>query len=177
VLLERGRLKYDGGIHDAISRYLESTRGVGLNAEALKHRPLAPTSIKLSSEGRDRLAIGKPLEAAITIEARRDMSFQVAFLVSDVMGSELFWLYPFERDFSMKEGQSKTFRFALDKLDLFPGSYWAGLWLGKGGWMDEFLYDRQLLRFNVEDNPGVRYFPNFRTASVKVHKDFHFEEG
>lgn len=176
VLLERGQLRFDGKVHDAISRYLESTRAAGLRADAFPGRPLAPVSIKLTSGRGERLAIGKPLEAEVEIEARRDMSFQMAFLVSDVMGAELHWLYPFDRDLTMKEGQRKRFRFQLDKLDLYPGSYWGGLWLGRGGWMDEFLYDRQLQRFNVEDNPDVRYFPNFRTASVKVYKDFRFEE-
>lgn len=176
LLLERGRLSFDGKIHDAISRYLESTRSAGISREAFAGRPLAPVEIRLRSEGGERLAIGKPFEAEVELEARQDMSFQMAFLVSDVMGSELHWLYPFERDLTLRKGEKKRYRFALDSLDLFPGSYWGGLWLGKGGWMDEFLYDRQLYRFNVEDNPAVKYFPNFRTASVKVHKDFRFTE-
>jgi lipopolysaccharide transport system ATP-binding protein len=176
LLLEGGRLTYDGPIHDAIARYLESTRTRGVEAKTFVGKKIWPERIALRSRGSERLGIGAPLEVEVDLKARDDMSFQVAFLVTDVMGSELFWLYPFDRDLKIKAGEVKQLRWNLKDLNLYPGTYWAGLWIGKGGWMDEFLYDRQISRFVVEDRPEVRYFPNFKTASVKMHQNFDFEE-
>ena len=175
ILLEQGKVTADGPINDVIANYLDSTRERTNLSSKFEGKALAPKNIHLSSEGKDVLRIAAPLEVSLELEARRDISFQMAFIISDVMGSELFWLYPFERDFSLNRGKTQRFAFSIEKLNLYPGSYWVGLWLGKGGWMDEYLYDRQIFRVTVTDNKDVRYFPNFKTASVKMFAEFGFK--
>ena len=177
ILLEHGSVKADGPINTVIAQYLDNAKERVCLEERFAGRPLVPTEITVNSRGNTLLSIGEPFEATVDILANRDISFQASLIVSDIMGSELFWLYPFKENFNLKKNDRQKFSFSLERLNLYPGSYWVGLWLGQGGWTDEFLFDRQLLRFTVTDNGAISYFPNFKTASVKVFENFSFEAG
>jgi len=175
ILLENGVVKADGPINQSIAKYLDNCKERTQLEDQFKDRSIVPTEIQIRSKSSELVSIGQHFEAEVELLAKKDISFQVALIVSDIMGSELFWLYPFNRDFTLKEGDKQRFLFSVEKLNLYPGNYWIGLWIGKGGWMDEFIYDRQLLRFTVTDNRSIQYFPNFKPASVKVFEDFSFE--
>jgi lipopolysaccharide transport system ATP-binding protein len=175
ILLENGVVKADGPINQSIAQYLDHCKERVQLEDQFKDRGIVPTEIQISSKGNELISIGQNFEAKIELLAKKDISFQIALIVTDIMGAELFWLYPFNQDFTLKEGEKQGFSFSLEKLNLYPGNYWIGLWIGKGGWMDEFIYDRQLLRFTVTDNRSITYFPNFKPASVKVFENFSFE--
>jgi lipopolysaccharide transport system ATP-binding protein len=176
IMLEGGRLLAEGPTSQVVARYLERSQEAGIDP-SLRRKSIYPVRIQIGeSPGQYNAVMGAPFVVEVELEATEDREFSIALMVLDMSGTHVFWLHAFEREFVIRAGGRKTLRFSADRLPLFPGSYWIGLWIGRGVWMENYLDAHHVLRFEVLDNPEQPYFTNYQPLVIKSHLAFRIEE-
>ncbi|MHB9155898.1 MAG: Wzt carbohydrate-binding domain-containing protein, partial [Endomicrobiales bacterium] len=174
--LDKGCLVKSGSPTDIIPQYLQSqvTRAT-LEGLAEKHKcwPEA-VDMKGGAASPGVIRIGDPLEIAVRIRCRAAMSTQIGIEIRDVLGDNLFWLYPHNEYLDLHPGNPTVVTVKVDRLNLYPGRYYVGIWLGQGGRIEEYYWDREVVSFEVNHNPEVNYFFNFNPQSTKVFQEFTY---
>ncbi|GFO66736.1 hypothetical protein GMLC_03150 [Geomonas limicola] len=176
VVLDRGEVRLTGPMDQAIECYLDSSVGAGPDAV----RPDAdcwPSRVTILGSNGGAVRIGDPVEVVVEVCSRRGMSTQIGIEVIDQLGHNLFWLYPQREYLQLKPNCPVKLTCRVDALNLYPGSYSIGVWLGQGGRIEEYFWDRNCLRFDVLHNHEVDYFYNFNPQSTKVYQPFSYSIG
>lgn len=146
ILLERGRIVADGPVRSVVQKYLSGTAPTrGGLGETVLPAPLDDSrsahvasilAVARMPDGRadDSMRSGHDLELTIRIVARENLSnVTVALVVYDSSGYRLIDVNTEIAGYAVTLAKGKTTNvvFALKRLDLRPGQYVLGTWIGR----------------------------------------------
>jgi homopolymeric O-antigen transport system ATP-binding protein len=167
ILLNDGKVVLDGDTNTVVGAYQSDRTAVTNTTSSLAEQPRRGTgkgtfcslsTLALSRAG-DVLPDAIPgcdLVVEVAIECLADFSAaQVAVMMFDSNAYRVIDANTALRgDFvSLKQGQRATVTFHLDDLLLKPGTYYIGLWLGRGA-LEEIDYVEDAGSFRVVEDPA-----------------------
>jgi len=147
LLLEQGRITFDGPTATALTRYYAKSMKVGSRGDTLRDRSrqgngkarFSSIAVKAQSADGEALEFAYPgCDLSVEIEVECQTSFADCILAAvfyDSTGYRLIDTNTAQKGqfVSLDAGQKAKSRFLLRQVLLRPGQYYIGLWLGRHG--------------------------------------------
>jgi lipopolysaccharide transport system ATP-binding protein len=169
LLLDRGRLQYDGSSGNCVHSYLAGENS--LSRREWRRPSIKDPSIKdLAVFGFKRIVaevVGRQPEHVLRI----DCSFTgvpiaravlVAFDISDSLGATIMQALPVATPFITSSNAARDFRFQIRLPPLVPAEYWVTAWIGSHH-TETLDLCRDCVSFEIQESPTPgRTFPHVR---------------
>lgn len=169
VLLNKGELLAFDTTQKIVKKYQEDSK----SAFEIKESIFSLLDIKVYGQIIEELVkIGGKMTIDISLKLNENLNTQIGVEVVDSTGQNIFWLYPFKKYYKLRNNVLYNYKFVVDEVNLYPGSYHVGLWFGTEGNTIEYYKDGNLKSFEVCHSDSVEYFNNFNPFSTKVFQKF-----
>jgi lipopolysaccharide transport system ATP-binding protein len=188
VLLNNGRLTFNGDVGEAIRRYIE-TREIshsgkvifdGTESERFGEKRYARWNYVELADGQGQptghFVMGEPLTIYLALDVMRPSDdFEIGIAIGNFQGVFLHYLLSTWEGFSSLAAGETLLKINVPQINLFPGSYSINIWIAvKGAYYDDAVHGA--ISFTVEEgkvNEHDTYFQRF-SKNTQVYTPSHW---